>query len=156
MFAALGRGAAAGAAGTSALNAITYLDMAWRGRGSSDTPQRTVETLAEKAGHPVPGEGSERSNRLTGLGSLAGIATGVGIGVAAGVLGPVIAKLPAALGATALGAAAMAATDLSMVRLGISDPRQWSAADWLSDAVPHLGYGAVTVWTLRALRAGKG
>ncbi|MGI8900330.1 MAG: hypothetical protein ACR2HA_05280 [Nocardioides sp.] len=31
-------GVAAGAAGTTALNAVTYLDMAIRGRGTSSTP----------------------------------------------------------------------------------------------------------------------
>ena len=37
------RGAAAGAAGTTALNVVTYLDMAIRGRPASDTPERSVE-----------------------------------------------------------------------------------------------------------------
>jgi hypothetical protein len=45
----------------------------------------------------------------------------------------------------------MAATDGSMAGLGVSDPRTWSAGAWLSDAVPHLAYGAVTSATLRAL-----
>ena len=36
------RGAAAGAAGTTALNVVTYLDMAVRGRPASSTPERTV------------------------------------------------------------------------------------------------------------------
>ena len=40
------RGAAAGAAGSTALNAVTYLDMAGRGRGSSSTPEQTVQALA--------------------------------------------------------------------------------------------------------------
>ena len=35
------RGAAAGAAGSTALNAVTYLDMVVRGRGTSSTPERT-------------------------------------------------------------------------------------------------------------------
>jgi hypothetical protein len=36
MFKGLARGAAAGAAGTTALNAVTYLDMAVRARPASD------------------------------------------------------------------------------------------------------------------------
>jgi hypothetical protein len=36
------RGVAAGAAGTTALNAVTYLDMVLRGRGASSTPEESV------------------------------------------------------------------------------------------------------------------
>jgi hypothetical protein len=50
-----------------------------------------------------------------------------------------------------VGAGAMAAANLPMTGLGITDPRQWSAKSWLSDAVPHLAYGAVTGALLRAL-----
>src|SRR3954447_11798315 len=71
MFAsALGKGMLAGAAGTTALNAATYADMSARGRACSRTPQQTVAALTERTGHPVPGEGETRENRLTGLGSL--------------------------------------------------------------------------------------
>ncbi len=42
-------GAAAGAAGTTALNVVTYLDMAVRGRPASSTPEMTVEKLSEKS-----------------------------------------------------------------------------------------------------------
>lgn len=152
IFSALARGALAGAAGTTALNAATYADMSWRARPASTTPQQAVDTLAEKAGHPVPGAGEERENRLTGLGSLSGLATGVGIGAAAGLFGPVLRHVPFLLSALALGGGAMAATDTSMVKLGLTDPAKWSQADWLSDAVPHLAYGIVTAAALRALR----
>jgi hypothetical protein len=37
----------AGAAGTAALNAVTYADMAVRGRAASQTPQRSVRRLAD-------------------------------------------------------------------------------------------------------------
>ena len=62
------RGAAAGAAGTTALNAVTYLDMAGRGRGASSTPELTVEKLAEKAHVAIPGDEETRQNRVQGLG----------------------------------------------------------------------------------------
>ena len=52
---ALAIGAAAGAAGTTALNAVTYLDMALRGRPTSDTPEQTVRRLSEVTHVPVPG-----------------------------------------------------------------------------------------------------
>ena len=144
-------GAAAGAAGTAALNAVTYMDMTVRGRPASDTPERTVEKLADSAGVAVPGEGEARDNRLTGLGSLSGIATGVGVGAAFGVLRRLGLRPPTLLGAAVVALSAMAATDSSMASMGISDPRTWSAADWLADLLPHLAYGLVTYATLQAL-----
>ena len=60
----LGYGVAAGAAGITALNAITYLDRAVRARPASDTPAQAVEQLAQKAGAGIPGEGDDRANRL--------------------------------------------------------------------------------------------
>ncbi|WP_326493800.1 hypothetical protein [Streptomyces sp. EMB24] len=35
-------------------------------------------------------------------------------------------------------------TDLPTARLGVSDPRSWSAKGWVSDVVPHLLYGLTT------------
>lgn len=139
------RGAAAGAAGTTALNAVTYLDMAVRARPASDIPQRAVAKLAEDAGLDIPGKAEdEKDRRLAGLGPLAGIATGVGIGAAAGFLSPVIGRLPTVVGGPLLGAAAMAGSDLPLSKLGLTDPSTWTTTDWLSDIVPHLAYGLVT------------
>lgn len=53
-------------------------------------------------------------------------------------------RLPWWLGGAVTGALAMAATDVPMARLGVSDPTSWSFEDWASDAVPHLMYGLVT------------
>jgi hypothetical protein len=141
-------GAAAGAAGTSALNAVTYLDMVLRARASSSTPEQVVDTLASRAGHPVPGTGDARANRLEGLGALGGIATGVAIGSTFGLLRSRGLRFGRVLGPVVIGAAAMVATDAGMVRLGISDPREWDVASWLSDAIPHLAFGVVTYATL--------
>src|SRR3712207_2114417 len=80
------RGAAAGAAASTALNAVTYVDMAVRGRGASSTPETTVERLAEKAHVAIPGEGDVRDNRLQGLGPLVGLVAGVGVGVVVGLV----------------------------------------------------------------------
>jgi hypothetical protein len=146
----LGHGMLAGAAGTTALNAATYADMALRGRGSSPLPQQAVETMTHKAGQEIPGDGEIRQHRLEGLGSLSGLATGVGLGAAAGLLGPVLRRLPFGMSAVLLAAAAMAGTDAPMARMGLTDPRSWSSADWLADAVPHLAYGVVTAWALRS------
>jgi len=142
------RGAAAGAAGTTALNAVTYLDMAWRGRPASSTPEDTVEKLAQTAGVEVPGDDETRKNRLAGLGPLTGIATGVGIGVLAGLLAPKL-RLPVLAGV--VGTAAMAGSNVPMTALGVTDPRSWGAAGWISDVVPHLAYGLVTAAVAKRL-----
>ncbi|GGK99635.1 hypothetical protein [Mangrovihabitans endophyticus] len=144
-------GAAAGAAGTAALNAATYVDMVVRGRGSSSTPQQTVEALEDRLPVTVPGEGETRQNRVSGLGSLSGMVTGVGIGTVFGVLRRAGVRPPAPVGAALAGVVAMASTDLSMAGLKVTDPRTWSAGEWLSDLLPHLIYGAVTYATLEAL-----
>jgi hypothetical protein len=144
------RGAVAGAAGTTALNAVTYLDMAVRGRGSSSTPEDTVEKLAGKAHVAIPGDQEERRNRLQGLGPLTGILAGVGTGALAG-LARSAGWRPGALTGTLLSTAAvMVGTNGPMTVLGITDPRTWSAADWISDVVPHLAHAAVLHTTLAA------
>jgi hypothetical protein len=143
-------GAAAGAAGTAALNAVTYLDMVVRARPASSVPERVIEVLADRGGLSVPGSGDARDNRLQGLAGLGGILTGTSVGAVFGGLrrnglrwGPVVGPL-------VIGAAAMVATDMSMARLGVSDPRGWDSAAWLSDAIPHLVFGIVTYSTLVA------
>lgn len=145
------RGAAAGAAGTTALNAVTYLDMVLRGRGTSSTPEDTVEKLSDKTHVPVPGEGDERDNRVSGLGALTGIVSGVGIG---GLLGVVRAAgwRPGFLaGSTAATLGALLGTNGPMTALGITDPRTWPPSSWVSDVVPHLAYGVVTTCVVAGL-----
>ncbi len=146
-------GAAAGAAGTTALNALTYLDMAVRGRPSSSTPQQTVEALSEATHVPVPGEGDTRDNRLAGLGPLTGLVTGIGVGVLLG-LGRAAGWRPRwAVAAAAGTVAAMAGSDGPMAVLGVTDPRTWPASSWAADLGPHLGYGVVTALVLDRLDA---
>lgn len=147
----VGWGAVAGAAGSTALNAATYLDMAVRGRPSSSTPEQTAERLASTVGVEVPGEGEQRDNRLAGLGPLLGTAAGVGVGVLFGVLRAVRVRPSGPLGAVLVGGTVMAASDGMMTALGVTDPREWDANAWASDAIPHLVYGAVTVAALGAL-----
>ena len=145
------KGAMAGAAGTTALNAVTYMDMVVRGRGASSTPEQVVEELAKRAGLTIPGGAEVRQNRLEGLSALAGIATGVTVGALAGPLQRPVRGLGPLAGPVAIGGAAMLATDLSMARLGVSDPRTWDLTSWLSDIVPHLAYGAVVYAALAVL-----
>jgi hypothetical protein len=137
------RGAAAGAAGTTALNAVTYLDMAVRGRPSSSTPEQTVEELAAKAHVAIPGEDETRQNRLQGLGPLTGLVAGVGVGVLTGLVRAAGFRSRPPVGVALTTAGVLVAANGPMTVLGITDPRSWSATDWISDVVPHLAYGAV-------------
>jgi len=144
-------GVAAGAAGTTALNAVTYLDMAIRGRGTSSAPEETVEKLVAKTGLEIPGNEDTRKNRLAGLGPLTGLFAGIGVGAALG-LARAAGWRPGLVTAGLLtGFGAMAATDAPMAVLGVSDPRTWKPADWISDAVPHLAYGLTAAAVAQSL-----
>lgn len=147
MIGSLLRGVVAGAAGTTALNAATYLDMVLRGRPASSTPEKTIEQLSERTGVPVPGDDKHRQNRVSGLGALTGLLTGTTVGAAYGAARDLgwHPSLPVAVVAST--AAAMAGSSGPMTLLGITDPRKWSASDWLSDLVPHVAYGLTTVAT---------
>jgi hypothetical protein len=150
------RGAAAGAAGTTALNTATYLDMVLRARPASSTPQDTVEKLFDKAGVDVPGQGDRRENRVEGLAPLVGIAAGVGVGLllgAARALGWRPRFLTETVAATGL---ALVGANAPMTALGIADPRSWSASDWAADLLPHFAYGLVTAAILRATETTNG
>ena len=144
------RGAAAGAAGTTALNVVTYLDMTLRGRGASSTPEVTVEKLAGKAHVPIPGEGDERQNRAQALGALTGLVSGVGVGVLVGLVRAAGFRSQPLVGTLLTTAGVLVATNGPMTVLGVTDPRTWSATDWVSDVVPHLAYAAVVTATMDA------
>jgi hypothetical protein len=51
----------------------------------------------------------------------------------------------------AVGGVAMVLANAGMAALAVTDPRTWTPADWASDIVPHLAYGAVTAATLEHL-----
>lgn len=160
MWTRLLRGAAAGAAGTTALNAVTYVEMAARGRSASSTPERTVEKITSMLGVPIPGGDDDhgadtRSNRLQGWGALAGLGTGVAVGalyaaVDDGMDGG-LGRLPVGVAGMLVGGAALVGANAPMAALGVSDPRDWSPADWVSDLVPHLAYGLVTAFAYAAM-----
>ncbi len=135
-------GAAAGAAGTTALNALTYMDMTARGRPASSTPETTVERLSEVAHVPIPGDEETRENRVAGLGPLTGQLAGVGIGALLGLA-------RAAGWRPAIGVSTAVAGPMTL--LGVTDPRTWPATSWVVDLVPHLAYGAVTAAVLERL-----
>lgn len=137
-------GAAAGAAGTTALNAVTYLDMVIRGRSASNTPEESVERLGQALGVRISGDDDARANRLNGAGSLAGISTGVGVGIIAGLARPALRELPRPVSTLVIAGAAMLFSNGFMAALGVTDPRKWPASSWIADLAPHLAYGAAT------------
>jgi hypothetical protein len=163
-------GAIAGAAGVVALNAAGYLDMLVRGRAASDMPARVAGKLADELGLPLADADEDRdeddddeddddetdegvpANRREAIGALVGMANGIGIGIAYGICRLVLPRPPAWLAGAALGAAAMAASDYPATRLGLTEPRDWSATDWVSDVVPHMAYGVATAIAFEAAR----
>ncbi len=146
-------GSIAGAAGTTALNAVTYLDMTVRGRPESETPKQTAEALSSATGVPIPGDSRSEEHRASAVGALLGIASGVGIGAGYGVLRAAGLSLPRPAAMVTLALAALVASNGPMTALGVTDPRQWSAVDWTSDVVPHLVYGGVTAFALSVMDA---
>lgn len=141
------QGAAAGAVGTTVLNAVTYLDMTVRGRPSSDVPAETAEKMTDLAGVKVAHDedDDEGQARKQGLGALLGYITGVGVGAVYGALRKRrLRDVPRTVTGVGIGAAATIATVAPYSALGVSDPRTWPAKSWASDIVPHLCYGWAT------------
>jgi hypothetical protein len=151
-------GTAAGAIGTVALNAVTYGDMAVRGRPASNVPAQVAGKLADKAGADLSGEGegsddSTAQNRRSGSGALQGYLVGLGIGTAYGLIRSGLRDVSKPRAGIALGLAAMAGSDVPSTVLGVSDPTSWGLNSWLSDLVPHLAYGLTTAVAYDTLAA---
>ena len=145
-------GVAAGAAGTTALNAVTYLDMAARARPASSTPDDTVRKAQELTGATLGGSEEDAANRRSALGALLGIASGLATGAVYGLVRPRLGRVPLAVLGVAAGLAANVGTTGPMAALGVTDPRSWPADSWLSDLVPHLAYGLATAAAYDAFR----
>lgn len=132
------------------MNAVSYADMALRGRPASTVPETLVETIATRIGLPLR-DSAEKGNRLIGLAAVVGVAVGSGTGAAVALVHRAGVRMPLWLGGALTGALVMVVADVPIARLGISDPRTWSAGDWASDVVPHfvfglVTYGLVTAW----------
>ncbi len=134
----LARGLAAGAVGTTVVDAVTHLDALWRGRPPGAAPERVVEAVAARLGRKAPD-----GHRRTALGALLGIGTGLGTGVLTSAARSSGARFSGPAGAVVTGAVAMAAAEGPAAALGVSDPRTWGTTEWVTGAVPHLAYGAV-------------
>jgi hypothetical protein len=145
----LTRGLLAGAAGATALNTATYLDMAVRARPASTVPEQSVQKLATAA-HVDLGGGHACANRKTALGALIGYATAAAVGTA--YAGAAARRLSPRASAAVLTVLAMVAANGPITLLKITDPRRWTAEDWLADLVPHVAYGVTTAVALEHLR----
>ena len=137
MWKQLLRGAAAGAAGTTALNAVTYADMAVRGRPASTTPERSVEALAKLVGIDVRAGDRTGRHRVQGTAALLGLTTGTFVGVGYALVDTVLDaptrhRWPVAGEGLVVAALALTAANGPMAVLGITDPGEWTVSDWLS------------------------
>lgn len=149
-------GLAAGAAGTTALNAVTYLDMALSARPASSTPEETVRRTEELAHLRLSADGPDSetaANRRSGLGALLGIGAGLGTGALYALARPYLHRVPLPVLGVVAGLAANVGTTGPMAAFGITDPREWPAGSWLRDLVPHLAYGLATAAVYERLRA---
>jgi hypothetical protein len=144
-------GITAGAVGTSFLNVTTYLDMALRGRPASSVPEQDVDRLAQLAGISLGEDEETAATRRSAIGALMGLLTGMGVGAVYGLVRPLARGVPQPVATVAVALGTMAATDGASAALGAGDPRTWSAADWASDLIPHLVFGAGVVRTFDAL-----
>ncbi len=90
-------------------------------------------------------------NRESGLGALLGYVNGLGTGVLYGLIRSRFDSIPAPLAAPLVSLTAMAASDIPLVSLHVTNPKTWGLSGWLSDAIPHLIYGIVTVATYEAI-----
>ncbi|MGW3668254.1 hypothetical protein [Streptomyces sp. NPDC005141] len=144
-------GAAAGAAGTTALNMVSYADMAIRARPASSTPEVTLRKLAEKLHVRIPGEGETLENRIAGLAPMTGFAAGLGMGAVLSLARAAGWHPTRASQYAVATVGALIGTNGPMTALGVTDPRTWSVSDWVSDIVPHVAYAVVTVAVLDRL-----
>lgn len=146
-------GIAAGAAGTTALNVVSYLDMAVRARAASSTPADTVRRTEQLLGVTLSSEGLDSehaAHRRTAAGALLGIAAGLGVGALYGLVAPRLGGASLVVRGIGAGLVANVGTTGPMVVLGITDPRTWPVSSWASDLAPHLAFGLATaaVWEM--------
>ncbi|MGS2615864.1 hypothetical protein ACVCAH_15270 [Micromonospora sp. LZ34] len=150
----LADGVIVGAVGSTALNVVSYLDMVVRGRPASSTPEESAGRLAGVV-HVDLGPGDRAANRRSGLGPLLGYGAGISAAVGFALLTRG-RRQPLALASALLGGGVMTIADGGLTALGVTDPRAWGRADWLTDIVPHLAYGVAAAATWNRLRPPTG
>ncbi|WP_285247696.1 MULTISPECIES: hypothetical protein [unclassified Pseudarthrobacter] len=132
---------------------MTYLDMVLRGRPGSSTPEKSVRKVAEVFGIRLQGSEKEQENRVAGLGPLVGVGAGLAAGIAAAGLRTAGWRPGRTAGTVAASAMALLAGNAPMIVLRVTDPRQWSVADWAADIIPHLAFGAAAEAVFRGMDA---
>ncbi|GGM22704.1 hypothetical protein GCM10011608_04390 [Micromonospora sonchi] len=146
----LADGLVVGAVGSTALNILTYLDMVVRARPASQTPEESAGKAADALRLNL-GPSEAAAARRSGLGALMGY--GAGLAAAVGFVAVARGRRQPLLRAAALlGGGAMTLADGSLTLLGVTDPRTWRRADWVTDLVPHLAYGLTAAATWNRLR----
>lgn len=149
-WAGITAGLLAGAAGSTALNAVTYLDQAATGDAPTASPAGTSVTEAARQTTDAAGKQAD-SARARALGPLGGLGIGVGVGAVAGAIRGANATPHPVVAAIVTGAAAMAVGDGAAVASG-GARRDWaSPANLARDLVAHLAYGAVTGYALHRM-----
>lgn len=160
IFRNLAFGALAGAAGSAVLNAVSYADMAVRGRPPSSLPEDMVTQFARRLhvralGKPPEELSAQEHNRRSGVAALLGYIDGIGTGAVYGVLRPVTPRLSWFWAGIALAILTMAASEGTATVMGQTDPRSWGLAGWLSDIVPRCFYGWTTAISCDLLAGGS-
>src|SRR3712207_1657050 len=77
-----------------------------------------------------------------------GLVAGIGVGVLGGLARASGYRSATPVGITLTTLGVLVAANGPMTVLGVTDPRTWSATDWISDLVPHLAYGVVVKTTM--------
>jgi hypothetical protein len=152
-------GAVAGAAGNLTLEVVTYGDMLLRGRSASGVPAKMAGIVGDELGIEALSSAAtseQADNRRSAAGALLGYALGVGLGGAYGLIRPGLGRISTPLAGIAVGVTAMIAADASYAVTGASDPKTWTMTDWISDLVPHIIYGLVTVATYETIAQREG
>ncbi|MBV8374769.1 MAG: hypothetical protein JO302_04605 [Candidatus Eremiobacteraeota bacterium] len=147
---AMRRGMIAGAAGATALDALSYMDMLVRGRSASDVPGQTVSRLVKSIGLILDGEDTVSSNRRTASGALLGHADGVLAASLYALIRSAI-RVPWPVGAAFLAGITLVTGEGSAVRTGATDWSKWSLSEWVTDIVPRLAFGIVAAVVVEAL-----
>ena len=149
-------GTLAGAAGTAALNAATYADMAVRGRPPSELPKKMIKEFAQRAGvtqlrKPDDELSEEQRNQETALGALLGYVDGIGAGALFGLMRPAMRDVSWFWAGRALGAFTGLLSEGIATAMHQTNPAKWGVSGWLSDIVPRFVYGWTTCLTYEEL-----
>src|SRR6201999_2942891 len=88
------------------------------------------------------------ASRLSGLGALTGYAAGLGMGLVLGLAYALGWRPKLWLGIVVASLLALVGTNAPMTVLGVTNPLTWSVGGWISDLIPHLGYGVVAAAVL--------